>query len=73
MGINININNLIYPYFVIEGENKKEEIKSFPSVYRFSVDTLLKDLKESQELGINKILLFGAPSKKDILGPRCVC
>lgn len=65
---NLSLGSFIYPYFVIEGRNKKEEIKSFPGVYRFSVDTLLKDIKEARKLGIDKILLFGVPSKKDALG-----
>ncbi len=65
MAINIRKNDFIYPYFVIEGRNKKQEIESFPGVYRFSVDRLLKDIAETRSLGLKKILLFGIPRKKD--------
>ena len=65
MAINSRINNLIYPYFVIEGRNRKQEIKSFPGVFRFSVDRLLKDVAEARGLGLDKILLFGVPARKD--------
>ncbi|MDD5552288.1 MAG: porphobilinogen synthase [Candidatus Omnitrophica bacterium] len=58
-------NNIIYPYFVVEGRNKKQEIKNFPGIYRFSADTLLKDVSEAGSLGLSKILLFGIPSRKD--------
>lgn len=68
MQINISLNNLIYPYFVRSGVSKKETIKAFPQVFRFSLDRLLKDIEEVKYLGLNKILLFGIPDKKDVLG-----
>ena len=51
-------NDLIWPVFVCEGKNKKEEIKSMPNVYRYSIDNLneVKDIAESQN--INLIALF---------------
>ncbi|AFK86660.1 MULTISPECIES: porphobilinogen synthase [Thermoanaerobacterium] len=64
----INIDDLIYPMFVVPGENIKEEISSMPGIYRFSIDNLLKEVKEINELKIPAILLFGIPSKKDELG-----
>ncbi len=57
--VNVNVEDFIYPYFVVEGENVKTEIASMPGVYHFSIDLLLKDIEESKALGINKILLFG--------------
>jgi porphobilinogen synthase len=68
MQTDINLNSLIYPYFVRDGKNKKETIKDFPGVFRFSLDRLLKDIGEIKKLGLNKILLFGIPDKKDISG-----
>ncbi len=65
MAINIQKDNLIYPYFVMEGRNKKQEIKSFPGVFRFSTDRLLKEIAQTRSLGLNKILLFGIPREKD--------
>lgn len=64
MGINIQKDDLIYPYFVQEGRNKKSRIKYFPGIYRFSIDRLLRDIEEVRGLGIKKILLFGVPEKK---------
>ncbi len=64
MSINIKRDNLIYPYFTQEGVNKKSAIKSFPGVYRFSMDRLLVDIEETRRLGIKKILLFGIPANK---------
>ena len=54
----LTINDLIWPVFVCEGDNKKEEISSMPNVYRYSVDRLgeISDLTDS--LGINLIALF---------------
>lgn len=64
----LNVNNLIYPLFIIEGKGIKEEIKSMPGIYRFSVDKVLEEIKESMELGIRAFLLFGIPKKKDESG-----
>ena len=51
-------NDLIWPVFICEGKNKKEEIKSMPNVYRYSIDNLneVEDIAESQN--INLIALF---------------
>lgn len=62
--VQINGHNLIYPYFVVEGEGQKQEIKTLPGVYRYSVDILLEDLKTLSPLGINKVLLFGVVEEK---------
>lgn len=64
----ISLNNLIYPYFATEGKNRKEEIRSFPEMFRFSVDRLIQDIGEARKLGINKILLFGVFASKDEIG-----
>ena len=62
--------DLIYPYFVEEGEGIKTEIASMKGVYRFSIDTLLDDIRQLLPLGINKVLLFGVipQQEKDELG-----
>ena len=51
-------NDLIWPVFICEGKNKKEEIKSMPNIYRYSIDNLneVRDIAESQN--INLIALF---------------
>ena len=50
--------DFILPLFFMEGENKKEEIASMPDYYRYTIDLLIKEVKESYELGIRSVLLF---------------
>lgn len=50
--------DFIVPLFVIEGNQKKEEIPSMPSYYRYSTDLLAKHVKELWSLGLKSILLF---------------
>ncbi len=52
--------NLIYPLFMENGKNVKSAIPSLPGIYRFSTDTLLKEIEESVELGIASFVLFPA-------------
>ena len=62
------VKSLIMPYFVVEGRNKVEPIKALPGISRLSADNLIKDIKDARKFGINKVLLFGKPKKKDDLG-----
>ena len=64
----VNKASLIYPLFVIEGENIKEEIPSMEGQYRYSVDTLGRELEALSEAGINNVMLFGIPGYKDETG-----
>jgi len=64
----ISVEDLILPYFVIEGINKKNPIESMPGIYRLSIDNLIKDAEETSDLGIKAILLFGVSLKKDASG-----
>jgi porphobilinogen synthase len=59
---------LIYPLFIVPGKNKREEIVSMPGVFRVSVDQLKKEARECMELGVNSVILFGLPEKKDAMG-----
>ncbi|WNC72654.1 porphobilinogen synthase [Thalassotalea psychrophila] len=54
----LTVNDLIYPVFVLEGENQIEEIVSMPGVERKSIDLLLEEAAELVELGIPAIALF---------------
>jgi len=60
--------NLIYPLFVQHGKKIREEISSMPGVLRLSVDNLAKEAKECLTLGVNHVILFGLPEKKDAAG-----
>ena len=62
--VNVKAEDFIFPYFVVEGTGVKSEISSMPGIYRFSIDTLVDDVKEVYKLGINKILLFGVIEDK---------
>lgn len=54
----LTVNDLIYPMFIIEGENKREAITSMPGIERLSLDLLLAEAKELVALGIPAIALF---------------
>ena len=54
----LTISDLIYPLFIIEGENKKEKIDSMPEIERLSIDQLLIEAKEIVDLKIRAIALF---------------
>ena len=64
----LTADDLIQPFFVIEGRNKKEAIASMPGIYRFSVDLLLKDVERYQKSGGQAGLFFGIPARKDAKG-----
>ena len=57
--------SLIYPMFVTEGTNIKEEIPSMQGQYRYSPDTLLFELEHLSNIGISSVMLFGIPNHKD--------
>ena len=54
----LSINDLIYPIFVTYGSNVKEEIKSMPGIYRFSLDLLVNEIERISLLDIPAIALF---------------
>ena len=54
----LSANDLIYPLFIIEGENKREKIESMPGIERVSIDQLLIEAKEIIDLKIQAIALF---------------
>ncbi|KUO69788.1 MAG: delta-aminolevulinic acid dehydratase [Desulfosporosinus sp. BRH_c37] len=64
----IRVEDLIYPMFVMPGENKKIEISSMPGVYNFSLDEFVIALRDVVKLGIPAVLLFGIPESKDSVG-----
>jgi len=54
----LSVDDLIYPMFVIEGDNKKEKILSMPGVERLSIDLILEEADQLYQLGIPAIALF---------------
>ncbi|GAB6932934.1 porphobilinogen synthase [Calditerricola satsumensis] len=64
----LSVDDLIYPLFVVEGENIKEEVPSMPGVYHFSLDRLDEEVGEAVHLGLKAVILFGVPRHKDEVG-----
>ncbi|WP_286263578.1 porphobilinogen synthase [Thalassotalea atypica] len=54
----LTVNDLIYPVFVLDGENQRESIASMPGVERKSIDLLLEEVAELVDLGVPAIALF---------------
>jgi len=54
----LTADHLVAPLFVMEGQNKKEEIASMPGYYRFSLDLLTAEISEFKALGIGAVLIF---------------
>jgi porphobilinogen synthase len=54
----LSASDLIYPLFIVEGENKRVEIDSMPGIERLSIDQLLVEAKEIVNLKIQAIALF---------------
>ena len=61
---NISVSNLIYPMFVIEGTGIRQDIESMPGIQRLSIDELIKDASECDQLGIPAIVIFPYIDKK---------
>ena len=59
---------LIYPLFVMDGENRVEEIPSMPGQFRYTVDRVDEELDRLSEAGVRSVLLFGIPEVKDEIG-----
>ncbi len=70
----ITPNDFLVPLFVIEGENKKEEIQSMPNYFKMSIDVLLKEIKILQSLGLKSVLLFAQVNQglKDNYGSEAI-
>jgi len=60
--------DFILPLFVRPGKGVKQPISSMPGHSQFSIDLLIKEVKEAKSLGILGVILFGIPDKKDEIG-----
>ncbi len=60
--------DLLQPFFVVDGRNKKEAIPSMPGIFRYSVDLLLKEIENYVRLGGQAGILFGVSHQKDNSG-----
>ncbi len=64
----LSVDDLIYPMFVVHGNDVATEISAMPGCYQYSVDRLVTAAKELATLGIPGTILFGIPASKDPLG-----
>lgn len=64
----IRTEDLIYPLFIMEGENIKREVPSMPGIYQLSLDLISGEIQELEKLGISSVILFGVPKEKDEVG-----
>lgn len=62
--------SLIYPMFVMDGENRVEEIPSMEGQYRYTVDRMGEGLQELLDIGVTAVMLFGIPAVKDEVGSQ---
>lgn len=62
--------SLIFPLFVKEGVNIKEEIQTMPGQFRYSIDRLPEILEALKDGGVTKVMLFGIPDHKDPCGSQ---
>ncbi|MBR2520132.1 MAG: porphobilinogen synthase [Selenomonadaceae bacterium] len=65
---NLSVKDLIYPLFVVAGENVREEIPSMPNCFHLSVDNAVELAKKISALGIPSVEVFGLPEYKDEIG-----
>lgn len=64
----VDVSDLVYPIFVIEGEQIKNPVDSMPEIYQWSLDCLMEELDHVYKSGIRALLLFGIPAHKDDVG-----
>ncbi|MCJ7436122.1 MAG: porphobilinogen synthase [Anaerolineales bacterium] len=63
----LNARDFIYPLFVRHGEGRRE-IRSMPGVYQLSVEETVREAESAAKSGVNAVILFGIPAKKDPIG-----
>lgn len=64
---NLNIDDLMYPIFVVHGNGIKKEISSMPNQYHWSVDMLDELIEQVVKSGIKSLMIFGVPKTKDLI------
>ena len=66
----LSVDDLVYPLFVVEGQEVKNPVVSMPGIHQRSIDLVVEEAREVHELGVPAILLFGVPddARKDTEG-----
>jgi porphobilinogen synthase len=68
----LTTSGLVYPMFVCSGVKVRTEVSSMPGVHQQSVDQILEECREVEQLGIPAVILFGLPEHKDSTGSEAV-
>lgn len=64
----LHVKQLVYPIFVIEGEQIKSPVASMPGIYQYSIDMLREECERIKASGVRNLLIFGIPAHKDAVG-----
>jgi porphobilinogen synthase len=64
----LSTSGLVYPMFACPGTKVRTEVSSMPVIFQQSVDQLVEECREVEDLGIPAVILFGLPDKKDEVG-----
>ncbi|MBR2738074.1 MAG: porphobilinogen synthase [Lachnospiraceae bacterium] len=66
----VSADGLIYPMFIMDGENAVEEIDAMPGQNRYTVDRMDEELERLLDAGVKNVMLFGIPDEKDECGSQ---
>jgi porphobilinogen synthase len=66
----LSVKDLIYPLFISEEVTKPEEISSMPGIFQLPLTLLIGEARRLESLGVEAVLLFGIPAKKDAEGSQ---
>lgn len=64
----VSPDSLVYPLFLVEGQNIKEPIPSLDGQWRYSPDRVWEEIEVCLQAGVRRVLLFGVPAHKDACG-----
>ena len=64
----VSPDSLVYPLFLVEGQNLKEPIPSLDGQWRYSPDRVWEEIEACLQAGVRRVLLFGVPAHKDACG-----
>lgn len=70
----LSVQDMLFPLFIMEGQNQKSEIISMPGIFRFSLDLILFEIEACIKLGIQSFALFPQipDSKKDSVASESI-
>lgn len=61
----VEVSDLVYPMFLIDGEDIREPVDSMPGIFQYSIDRVDEELGRVMESGVRSLLLFGIPKDED--------